>query len=156
MDESTRYRTTDLYLFSGDDLTALGEALQARCPTLHVVVNRLSHRGDAWFCNFSIDREAAEQPEPGIAAMLAVIEALDPPLRSAWAGCSQRVFDIAYDCGREPFAFHQELSAEILGRLAAVGASLRVTLYSDPGTSPAEPFYGLGSQEENSPPQVSS
>ena len=79
--------------------------------------------------------------------MLTVIEALHSPFRSAWAGCSQRVFDIAYDCGREPFAFRQELSAETLGRLAAAGASLRITLYSDPETSPAEPLYGLGSQE---------
>lgn len=143
MDETTRYRTTDLYLYSDEDLTALAAALQARLPALCVGVNRLAHsHREAWYCNFSIDGGPggpAEEPEPGIAAMLAVIEALDPPLRSMWARCSQRVFDVAYDCGREPFAFRQELSAETLGRLAAVGAALRVTLYSDPGESPAEP-----------------
>lgn len=140
MDESTRYCTTDLYLFSEVDLTTLTAALQARLPALCIGVNRLTHTyQEAWFCNFSIDGEGAEEPEPGIAAMLTVIEALDPPLRSAWASCSQRVFDIGYDCGREPFAFRQELSADTLGRLATAGASLRVTLYSDPGTSEAEP-----------------
>lgn len=141
MDETTRYRTTDLYLYSDDDLAALAAALQARLPARCVGVNRLTHP-EAWYCNFSIDGGPggpAEEPEPGIAAVLAVIEALDPPLRSAWARCSQRVFDVGYDFGRGPFAFRQELSAETLGRLAAVGASLRVTLYSDPGTGPAEP-----------------
>jgi len=139
MDELTRYRTTDLYLFSDDDLTPLATALQARLPALCIGVNRLAHpHREAWYCNFSIDGGPdgpAEEPEPGIAAVLAVIEALDPPQRSAWAGCSQRVFDVAYDCGRGPFAFRQELSAETLGRLASAGAALRVTLYSEPGTS---------------------
>ena len=137
-DESTRYRTTDLYFLSDENLTALAEALHAWSPPVCLGENPRTHR-DEWYCNFSIDREGAEEPEPGITAMLTVIEALDPPFRSAWAGCSQRVFDIAYDCGREPFAFCHELSAETLGRLAAAGASLRITLYSDPETSPAEP-----------------
>jgi hypothetical protein len=61
--------------------------------------------------------------------MLAVVEALDPPLRSVWAGCSRREFNVGYDCGLEPWAFSQGLSAEILGRMASAGASLRVTLY---------------------------
>jgi len=139
MDESTRYRTTDLYFFSDENLTALAAALHAWCKPVCLGANPRTQRDD-WYCNFSIDEEGAEEPEPGIAAMLTLIETLDPPSRSAWAGCSQRVFDIAYDCGRKPFAFRQELSAETLGRLAAAGASLRITLYSDLETSPAEPL----------------
>lgn len=138
MDESTRYRATDLYFYSDEDLTALAAALHARASPVCLGANPRTRRVE-WYCNFSIDGEGAEEPEPGIAAMLAVLEALDPPCRSMWAGCSQRVFDIAYDCGRGPFAFRQELSAETLGRLAAAGASLRITLYSDPETTPDDP-----------------
>jgi hypothetical protein len=92
-----------------------------------------------WFCGFSTGGGNYDEPEPHLAAILTAIEGLDPPSRSAWAGCSRRVFDIGYDCGLEPFAFHQELSAETLARLAAVGAMLRITLYSDPEARPAEP-----------------
>jgi hypothetical protein len=124
-------------LDAADDLTSLAAALEVRGLALMRGVTRLND--GLWFCGFSWGGAWYDEPEPNIAAMLAVIEALDPPLRSAWAGCSLRVFDIGYDCGREPFAFRQELPAEILVRLAAVGASLRVTLYSDPERRPAEP-----------------
>jgi hypothetical protein len=71
------------------------------------------------------------EPEPNIATVLAAVESLAPPLRAVWSGCSLREFNIGYDCGREPWAFNQGLSAEVLGRIAAVGASLRWTLYPD-------------------------
>ncbi len=76
--------------------------------------------------------------------MQAVIESLVPPLRSVWAGCSQREFNIGYDCGLEPWAFNQGLSADLLGRMAKAGASLRVTLYPD-----------RGQHTPNPPPQTS-
>jgi hypothetical protein len=84
---------------------------------------------------------AAPRACQSISAMLVAIEALDPPLRSAWAACSLRVFDIGYDCGLAPFAFGQGLSAELLARLAAVGATLRFTLDSNPEASPAAPGH---------------
>lgn len=141
MDGITHYRNTDLDLTSADDLTELAAQLEARGLALMRRVIRLND--GQWFCGFSWGGDWYDEPEPNIAVMLAVIEALDPPLRSAWAGCSLRVFDIGYDCGREPFAFHQELSAAILMRLAAVGATLRITLYSDSdreATRCQEPF----------------
>jgi hypothetical protein len=144
MDGVTHYINTDLDLTSADDLTELAAAFEVRGLTLMRRVTRLAD--GQWFCGFSMGGPWFEEPEPNIAAMLAVIEALDPPLRSAWAGCSLRVFDVGYDCGQEPFAFRQDLSAELLVRLAAVGGSLRVTLYSERETSPAEPLNGLESQ----------
>jgi hypothetical protein len=136
MEAVTRYCNTDLDLTSPNELTALAAALEGRGLALMRPVIRIT---EGWFCGFSWGGEWFDEPEQSIAAMLAAIEALDPSLRAAWAACSLRVFDIGYDCGREPFAFRQELSAEALVRLAAVGATLRVTLYSDPEASPAEP-----------------
>src|SRR5205823_4441995 len=93
-------------------------------------------RGDdgLWHVTFETEDQHGE-PEPNIAAMLDVIEPLAEPLRSVWAGCLLREFNIGYECGLEPSAFNQGLSAELLGRMAAVGASLRITLY---------PFRGEG------------
>jgi hypothetical protein len=136
MDGTTHYVTTDLNLYSAEDLTALAAGLEIRGFAIARPMTRFDRE---WFCGFALrSEERYDEPEPQIAAMLAAVEGLDPPLRSAWAGCSLRLFDIGYDCGREPFYFRQELSTETLARLAAVGATLRVTLYADQETSPAE------------------
>jgi hypothetical protein len=155
MDAITQYRVTELDLYSAEDLTDLAAALGARgLPLLQRVdgdvVSWIKHQtdltrrssdgsGEEWLYQFSLRSCEYVEPEPEIAAMLAAVEALDPLQRSAWERCSLRVFDIAYDCGSEPQALHHGLSAELLARLAAVGGTLRFTLYSDPETSPAEP-----------------
>jgi len=127
MNRITGYLNTDLDLVSVDDLTALAAALEAGgLFPLHV----MRDDGGLWHASFETEEQHTE-PEPNITAILAVVESLDAPLRSAWAGCARREFNIGYDCGLEPWAFNQGLSAKLLGRMAAVGASLRVTLYSD-------------------------
>jgi hypothetical protein len=101
---------------------------------------------EEWLDKFKLEcAEGYDEPEPEIAALLAAVEALDPPMRSTWVAGSLRVFDLGYDCGLEPFAFRQGLSAETLARLAAVRATLRFTLFSDPEASPPEPRRGLSS-----------
>ena len=87
-------------------------------------------------------REAGcDGPETDIAAFLAAVESLEAPLRAAWARCSHRMFDVAYDCGIRPRAVRHELSAGTLARLAAVNGTLRLTMYAlDPSDiRPAEP-----------------
>ena len=129
------YLNTDLDLTSADDLTALAAALQAAGVfPLHVTRGE----GGQWYATFETEEQHTE-PEPNIAAMLAAVESLAPPLRSAWAGCPRREFNSGYDCGREPWAFNQGLSAGLLGRVAAAGASLRVTLYPDRGPGTPNP-----------------
>jgi hypothetical protein len=134
-----RYLNTDLDLTSAQDLTALAAAFEdGGVPPLHV-----THRADAlWHATFETSVQFTE-PEPNIAAMLALVESLARPLRSMWDGCTRREFNIGYDCGDEPWAFTQGLPADLLGRMAAAGAALRVTLYPDrePATS------GRSSQE---------
>lgn len=137
MEATTRYCTTDLDLYSADDLTALAAAFEMRGFMLARPVTQFSD--GEWFCGFSTGGGLYDEPEPHLAAILTVIERLDSPARSAWAGCSRRLFDIGYDCGLAPFAFRQDISAETLVRLAAVGATLRITLYADPETSSAAP-----------------
>lgn len=146
-DGITRYSVTDLWLFSAEDLTAMAAAFEARGL---VVTNRAYWITDTvywrlpepqWHWSFqSPCEETSDDPEPHIAALLAAVEALDPPARAAWARCSHRVFDVAYDCGTRPRAVRHELSAGTLARLAEVGGTLRVTLYAlDPSEiRPAE------------------
>jgi hypothetical protein len=120
-----RYLNTDLDLVSPDDLTPLTATftLSGVFP-LHV-----THSADGlWHSALEVHGQHTE-PEPDIGAMVSVVESLDEPLRSLWLRCTQREFNVGYDCGSKPWAFNQGLSTGLLRRVAAVGASLRITLY---------------------------
>ena len=133
VDNTFRYLNTDLDLTSAEELTALAAGFEVGgIPPLHV-----THSADGlWYATFETITQFAK-PEPNIAAMLAIVESLARPLRSVWDGCTRREFNMGYECGAEPWAFNQGLPAELLGRMAAAGAALRVTLYPD--REPATP-----------------
>ena len=125
MDGSICYLNTDLDLASTDDLNELARPLTtAGLFALHV------SQGDdgIWRATFETERQYSE-PEQNIAAMLSAAESLADAPRSAWTKCKQREFNIGYDCGSGPWAFNHGLSSELLGRMAALGTSLRITLY---------------------------
>ena len=126
MCETTRYRNTDLVLTSSEDLTALAAIFESRG-----VVQLSLTRGDdrLWHASFETRGQHTE-PEPNIAAMVAVAESLGDPHRSVWLGCTRREFNIGFDCGTAPWSFIQELSSVLLSRIAAIGASLALTLYA--------------------------
>jgi hypothetical protein len=125
MDKTIHYLNTDLDLISPADLTGLARAFRSRGVfPLHV-----THGEDGkWYATFETSDQFTE-PETNIAAMVAAVESLLPQHRSIWHACTQREFNVGYDCGDEPWAFNQGLSCELLGRIAAIGASLRWTLY---------------------------
>lgn len=127
MNNTICYLNTDLDLVCAENLTDLAQAFEIS-GTWPLCVTK----GDdgMWHARFETNESHAE-PAPNIAQMLAIIESLAEPLRSLWTRCTLREFDIGYDCGAEPWAFNQGLPADLLGRIAAAGASLRITLYPD-------------------------
>ena len=127
MDGTISYLNTDLDLVSSADLTPLAAVFEARGVfALHVA----PREDGLWYAVFETEDQHTE-PESNIAAMVAVAEALAEPHRSMWLACTRREFNIGYDCGSTPWAFTQGLSSPLLARVAAVGASLRVTLYPE-------------------------
>src|SRR5205823_9999900 len=83
LDNTICYRNTDLDLTSADDLTALAAALEAGGVfPLHVAQGE----DGLWYATFETEGHYYTEPEPNIAAMLAVVESLAEPLRSVWAG----------------------------------------------------------------------
>jgi hypothetical protein len=121
------YLNTDLDLESPKDLTALAALFDSKnIFPLHV------ERFDdgLWHACFETQRQYTE-PEHNITAVIAVIESLRGPHRTTWLSCGKREFNIGYDCGKKPWAFEQGLSAKLLGRIAKIGASLRITLYPE-------------------------
>lgn len=127
MEGRMTYLNTDLDLVSKHDLTALATFFESRGMWLLPV----THGNDGlWYATFEMHTDDTE-PEPHIAAMLSVAESLKEPYHTTWTNCASREFNIGYGCGNEPWAFNQRLSSELLGRIAAINADLRITLYPD-------------------------
>lgn len=125
MKREIHYLNTDLDLVAEHDLAALATALDSRGVfPLHVT------QGDnrMWYARLETE-EQYTQPEPNIIALLSVIESLDDRTLELLSACTSREFNIGYDCGDEPWAFNNQLTSETLARMAALGISLRITLY---------------------------
>ena len=125
---SIQYLNTDLDLIAAEDLSPLAAHFEANA----FLSLRCDREPDGnWYGTFEIFAETYEEPEACIQAMLAVIELLDGPPRDVWQSCTRREFDIGYDCGSDPWAFNNRLTAETLRRIAECGASLRITIYPE-------------------------
>ncbi len=57
------------------------------------------------------------------------IEALDPSACSAWQRCTKRVLSLGVQSGLGPSSIHYDVPSHLVARLAAIGASLELTIY---------------------------
>jgi hypothetical protein len=126
MQGRTRYLNTDLDVVSGDDLTPLAAAFEKKKWS---VLHCEQHADRLWRAGFEVPGGQSKL-EKAIPAMLKVIETLTPPLQSLWAGCSKRDFNIGFDGGYEPRSAEYTLASGLLARIAAVGASVTITIYA--------------------------
>lgn len=125
VDDTSYYLNTDLDLTSVEDLSALATAFEMNgMIALHLACGE----DGRWSAIFETGKQHTE-PETNIAAMLIVVEALPESLRAIWSACTQREFNIGYDSVSKQGIFQQGLSSHLLGRMVAVKACLRVTLY---------------------------
>jgi hypothetical protein len=139
-----QYLNTDLDVRADRNTGPLTEALQARGLSQ---LNPNEDLGNGqWLAVFETNLAYPKAaPERDVAEMLDAVESLTGEAAAVWAGCSVREFNLGYECGDRPLGFNQGLSNDVLRRLVAVGASLRITLYpvrpSDAPTtdSPAGP-----------------
>ena len=119
-----KYLNTDLDLAAPVDLTPLVEVFEPRGVfPLHIN----EETPGRWVSRLETEKDYPD-PESNIRAMLDVIEASSEDTRTIWDACSQREFNIGYECGDEPWAFNQGLSTTTLHRMAEAGATLRITI----------------------------
>ena len=64
-----------------------------------------------------------------------LIEQFPPDIKNLWEGSCSRIFDIGYESGNSPQSFRSELHASTLQRVASIGASIVITIYSIPSKS---------------------
>jgi hypothetical protein len=113
---------------SANDLSPLIAAFKA--AGVYALHGNVHGTGGLWYATCeSGSSGCSAEPEVDIQVLLAAIESLTPPVREQWLACSLREFNIGYDCGEQPWAFNNGLSARTLRRVADAGASLRITLY---------------------------
>lgn len=125
----TRYCNIDLDLASAQPLDTLTTALEnAELHRINEWKDDAGHEYQGWEVNGLLDFEG---PAPAIELLLAAIEGLSENARAIWNACESRAFDIGYNCGEEPWGFHQEVPVELLARMAALNISLRLTLYPE-------------------------
>ena len=119
------YINTDLDLVSQSDLKPFASALEAQSLcTLHVE-NESNLR---WVGRFETNVQYTD-PETNISAMLDVIENLNPAILRDWEDCSAKEFNIGYASGRGPKQIVHRLNAQLLSRIARLGASVGITVY---------------------------
>lgn len=120
-----RYLNTDLDVVAPRSL----EPLISHFERSHIFP-LLPTKGDdgRWYITFETEPDY-EEPDPNIAFMLNAIETAGGEARACWEACTKREFDVGYDCGDEPWSFNQGISNETLRRMAACGATFRLTLY---------------------------
>ncbi len=129
------YRNTDLVIESSNDLTPIVEAFGEDVFNLY---NGQAH--GHYMASFEM-AGLVDSPDAIIQHFCMFAEALTGDEKVLWDNCFSRVFDIGYEGGTGHKSYTDEIRANTLDRVAALGASIRITVY------PME----LGQNDENQP-----
>ena len=124
MTTTLQYLNTDLEL--GADFDLCGLVAELRQSGLFVLNDETLARG---FAVLELNAETAAAADT-IELMIAAIEALPVALKSDWARCASRVFDIGFASGAAPRSIATALPAALLRRISDVGASVGITIYA--------------------------
>ncbi len=119
-----QYLNTDLDLVCDIDPTPLVAELDSLDLYVHV-----THSSDGLWYVLCEDNSDTTEPERNVVGLLNAVDSLTEVASAIWERCTKREFNVGYDCGDEPWAFNQGLSNDTLRRMAACGATFRVTLY---------------------------
>jgi hypothetical protein len=124
------FLNVDLDIESRGDLSLLVEELGEDVNALHHGQIRGLNHLRVSSAGSSCDGGADEI----IAGLCCLVRELPPEARAVWDACCTRVFDIGYDANGPEEAFRSEIRSETIQNVAAIGASIMVTIYPpDPG-----------------------
>lgn len=127
MTRDTGYCNTDFDLKSPTPFDALHRELSASCHVLHY-----THRDDGQWSS-TVEAEHGEDSRDRTAAlditsMIEAIKRLSPEAREELAACTQREFNIGFDCW-DTWCYVHSLPADVVRAIADVGCSVAVSLY---------------------------
>ena len=120
-----RYLNTDLEIESKKELTTLIEAFGKEVFILHHGLIKGMHHA-----SFEFSHDHSSVPDEVIRRYCDLIEALTPTAKMIWNQCSTRLIDIGVESGSSPNCYRFEVQQSTLDRVATIGASLAVSIYS--------------------------
>lgn len=121
--EDIRYLNVDMLLKSREDLTPIVDEFGE-----DVIVLTNDKHGDFHYAYFEIAVSHAG-PNEDIEYFCSLIESLEGEAQRLWNNSFYRIFDIGYESGTSNNSFSSDLRESAVKRVAAVNASIRITIY---------------------------
>lgn len=118
----TTFLNVDLDIESKQDITLIVQSFGEQ-----VVLMRHEFLADTYYASFETGYARLDEI---IAEYVRLVQNLPSEAQIVWSQC-KRTLDIGYRCGVEPYTFHSTLSSEIVTKIAALGATIVITLYAD-------------------------
>lgn len=119
----THFLNIDLDIESSRDIRPLVEYWGDQ-----VMVFRLEKVADMWFGSF----ETCETSEDAIVNQYyQLVNRLPQHLRKLWDSASKRVFDVGFEAVGSTKAFQSSLTQESVIKLAEIGGSITISIYSN-------------------------
>ena len=118
-----RYLNVDLEIESKSDLSKIVEEFGEDVSVLYCGEMRGYQHA-----SFEMPGNTAGADET-ISHFCWLVEQLTKEAREVWDGCCSRVMDVGYESGTSPQNFRSEIRASTVQRVAAIGASIVITIY---------------------------
>ena len=120
-----RYLNTDLVIESKSDLSKIVQEFGDDVIVLyHGEMRGYQH------ASFEIESSGTSAgADEIINSFCELVEQLPKEVRDIWAGCCSRVLDVGYESGMSALNFRSEIRAPTIQRVAAIGASIVITIY---------------------------
>lgn len=128
-EQSPRFSNVDLDLESAAPLDAVIAAFDPGAFALGREAHVFRDPEPTYVASLELLTEAPTA-DACISAFCALVEGFDAAARDAWFACAVRRFDIGVESGAHGESFVFDLTPETLRRSLALGASVRVTVYS--------------------------
>ncbi|MGJ5133844.1 hypothetical protein [Bradyrhizobium oligotrophicum] len=120
----SHFLNLDLVLKSKSDFTSLIAHLDERVHVLH-------HQEHEQEFLLVLETNGTGSPHPITCTLqfLTLIESLPEPTRALWNGCTSRTFSYGFEGGRDFPALDVTIPADLLLRIAGLGADVGITVY---------------------------
>ena len=118
-----RYLNTDLELESPEDLTPIVDEFGED------VFNLYNGKGRGHYLATFESNQNPNSADSTIQFFCYLVEAFGPKERKIWDQCYSRIFDIGYEGGTHQQSYTDEIRPETLSMVAAINASIRITVY---------------------------
>ena len=127
--ENIRYLNVDLLIKAREDLTPIVVEFGK-----DVIVLTNDKHGDFYYAYFEI-ADSHAGPNEDIEYFCSLVENLEGKAQRLWDNSFYRIFDIGYESGTSNNSYSSDLREPVVKRLAALNASIRVTIYPYAPTS---------------------